>query len=334
MEPNAAAGHRHVTRTPMTRSAAAGRQAPANPGMRVVRARHLGMCFGVKQAIVRALAAGERQPLTILGDLVHNEAVLADLRARGVRTCAETGDVGTATVMVSAHGASERRLAQLRARDLRVLNATCPLVRAAHRAVAMLVADGCHPVIVGQAGHAEVRGLTEDLESFDVVLRDEDVDGLQQRPRFGIAAQTTQPAERVDRIAALIGRRFPDSEIQTINTVCMPTRLRQQSAEDLARQADVVLVVGGACSNNTRELAATCRRHCARVYHVQTAEDVRPEWLEGVEVAGITAGTSTPGHIIDGVETRVRAIGNGVRTPGAERRAIQRLPCVHPRFTR
>ena len=280
--------------------------------MQVSRARHMGMCFGVRRAIVRALAAAEREPLTVLGDLVHNETVLADLRARGIRTCTEVGDVDTASVMISAHGASERRLAELRARDLRVVDATCPLVRAAHRAVAALVSNGCHPVIVGQPGHAEVRGLTEDLDACDVVRGDEDVEGLQERPRFGIAAQTTQPVERVERVAALIRQRFPQSPIEMMNTVCVPTRLRQQSAEELARQADVILVVGGAHSNNTRELVATCRRHCARVFHVQTAAHVRAEWLAGAAVAGITAGTSTPDHVIDDVETLVRALGNSV----------------------
>ena len=279
--------------------------------MHVLRARHMGMCFGVRKAIVRAASAARRQPLTILGDLVHNDTVLADLRARGIRMCTEVGDIDTARVMITAHGASEHRLAQLRARNLRVLNATCPIVRAAHRAVALLVSDGCHPVIVGQPGHAEVLGLTEDLDTCDVVLTEEDVDRLQERPRFGIVAQTTQPVERVDRIAALIRQRFPQSEVEMMNTVCLPTRLRQMSAEELARKADVILVVGGARSNNTRELVITCRRHCARVFHVQTAADARAEWLRGAEVTGITAGTSTPDSVIDEIETLVRRSGNG-----------------------
>ena len=278
--------------------------------MEVMKARHLGMCFGVRRAIVRALAAAERQPLTVLGDLVHNEAVLADLGRRGIRTCTEVGDIDTATVMITAHGASEGRLAQLRARDLHVLDATCPLVRAAHRAVAMLVSEGCHPVIVGQAGHVEVRGLTEDLETCDIVLGDEDVDVLQERPRFGVVAQTTQPVERLYRVTALIRQRFPAAEVNMMNTVCLPTCLRQQSADELARQADVILVVGGACSNNTRELVATCLRQCERVFHVQSAADVRADWLKGAAAIGITAGTSTPDNIIDDIEHKVKALGN------------------------
>jgi len=276
--------------------------------MQILRARHMGMCFGVRKAIIRARAAAEREPLTILGDLVHNETVLADLRARGIRTCAETPDIETAVVMITAHGASRHRLAQLRGRGLRVLNATCPLVRAAHRAIAVLVANGCHPVIVGQAGHVEVRGLTEDLAAYDVVLGDRDVEHLQERPRFGIVAQTTQPVERLYRIAALVRRRFPESDVEIMNTVCLPTRLRQESAEELARASAVVLVVGGAHSNNTRELAATCRRHCARVHHVQSAADVRAEWIAGAAVVGITAGTSTPDAAIDEVEAAVRTL--------------------------
>lgn len=270
----------------------------------------MGMCFGVRRAIARALAAAARQPLTVLGDLVHNETVLAELRARGIRTCGEAGDIDTATVMITAHGVSERRLADLQARNLRVLNATCPLVRSAHRAVAVLVANGGHPVIVGQRGHVEVRGLVEDLAAYDVVIDEQDVYGLQERPRFGIAAQTTQPVERVERLVALIRQRFPRSEVDMMNTVCLPTRLRQLSAEELARTAGVVLVIGGERSNNTRELAATCRRHCRRVFHVQAAGDVRPDWLAGADVVGITAGTSTPDHVIDAVEARVRALAN------------------------
>ena len=188
--------------------------------MQILKARHMGMCFGVRRAIARALAAAEREPLTVLGDLVHNETVIADLRALGIRTCTEPGDIGTATVMITAHGASESRLAQLRARGLRVLNATCPLVRAAHRAVAMILSDGCHPVIVGQPGHVEVRGLTEDLDACDVVLGDRDVDRLQERPRFGIMAQTTQPVERVYRVAALIRQRFPQSAVEMMASGC------------------------------------------------------------------------------------------------------------------
>jgi 4-hydroxy-3-methylbut-2-enyl diphosphate reductase len=212
---------------------------------------------------------------------------------------------------ITAHGTSDRRRAQIRERGLHVLDTTCPLVKSAHRAVMSLAADGLHPVIVGSRHHVEVRGLTEDLAEFDVVLTPDDVDGLKPRPRFGLAAQTTQPLERLRGVASRVRERFPRSEVRVAETVCAPTRLRQESAEMLAARCDVTIVVGSSRSNNTRELCATCARHCDRVFLVQEAADLRPEWFASAGLAGITAGTSTPEDVIAEVEARVRDIANG-----------------------
>jgi len=270
--------------------------------MKLLRATHLGMCFGVRDAIALAQSEAARQPLTILGELVHNETVLADLRARGIAIAPHHPDAATPTVMVTAHGASDTAIAAARARGHHVLEATCPLVRVAHRAVQALVRDGFHPIIIGQRGHVEVRGLTEDLAECDIVLTEADVAVLRERPRFGIASQTTQPIERVRQLVAVIRARFPQSEVRIVDTVCQPTKQRQTAAEDLARASDVVLVIGGAHSNNTRELVATCARHCSRVHHVQGPDDLRPEWFIDVETVGLTAGTSTPDATIVAVE--------------------------------
>src|SRR5664280_397839 len=153
--------------------------------MKILRAEHLGMCFGVKDAIALALETARREPLTILGDLVHNETVLAELRAKGIRIEQKPAAIGTQTVMITAHGASERRMGEARRLGLNVLEATCPLVHVAHRSLAKLVREGFHPVIIGKRDHVEVRGMTEDLNEFDVVLGEEDVANLRERPRFG-----------------------------------------------------------------------------------------------------------------------------------------------------
>lgn len=278
--------------------------------MRIVRATHLGMCFGVRDAITLAMEQIEAGPLTILGDLVHNPAVLRSLEARGIAVARDAADVGTPTLMVTAHGASERTLARTRALGLRVVEATCPLVTVAHRAVATLARDGYHVVIVGQRDHVEVRGLTEDLDVFDVVLDESDVLALDERARIGVAAQTTQPVEKVRRLVALIQQRFPRSDVRFLDTVCKPTKERQSAAVEVARQADVVIVVGGRLSNNTRELVNTCARECPRVHHVESDADVRPDWFADAEVVGLTAGTSTPDEVVDRVEARIRACGD------------------------
>lgn len=276
--------------------------------MKILRASHLGMCFGVRDAIALANRLAADQPLTVLGNLVHNEAVLADLARSGVRIETDLARVNTPTVMITAHGASDTAMDRVRQRGHDVVEATCPLVHAAHRALRQLIAEGFHPVIIGQRDHVEVRGMTEDLREFDVVLCAGDVDGLPERRAFGVVAQTTQPIERVRGLVDRLGARFPNSAVRFTDTVCQPTKQRQTAAEELARQCDVVIVIGGAHSNNTRELVATCARFCPNVHHVQTADDVRPAWLTDATTVGLTAGTSTPDVVIDAVEERLRAL--------------------------
>ncbi len=270
--------------------------------MKIIRAEHFGMCFGVREAIALALTKAKESPLTILGELVHNETVLASLQAKGIRIETRVENVGTPTAMVTAHGASERAMTRARARGLSLVQATCPLVHNAHWAVAQLVQAGFHPIIIGKRDHVEVRGMTEDLQDYDVVLAEEDVDRLRERPRFGIVAQTTQPIEKVRHLVALIRQRFPDAALEFKDTVCLPTKQRQHAAVELAQQCDVVVVIGGAQSNNTRELVATCRHYCPRVHHVQTASDLIRDWFLGAETVGLTAGTSTPDETINEVE--------------------------------
>ena len=266
------------------------------------------MCFGVKDAVALALETARREPLTILGDLVHNETVVAELRAKGIRVAQQPADVSTPTVMVTAHGASERAMNETRGRGLNVVEATCPLVHLAHRAVARLVREGFHPVIIGKRDHVEVRGMTGDLDRFDVVLGDEDVVKLGERPRFGVVAQTTQPIDKVRRLVGLIRDRFPKSAVHFVDTVCQPTKQRQNAATELAQKCDVVIVIGGAHSNNTHELVKTCSRFCARVHHVQTALELREDWFLASDIVGITAGTSTPEAIIATVEEAICAL--------------------------
>jgi len=274
--------------------------------MKIIRAEHLGMCFGVRDAIALATGQADAGPLTILGDLVHNTTVLEGLRAKGIATAYDVAHVTTRTVMVTAHGASARTLKHTRDLGLNVLEATCPLVQVVHRAVTTLVSDGYHPVIVGQRTHVEVRGLIEDLDDFDVVLNDEDVLAIEERPRIGVVAQTTQCLEKVHHLVHLIGQRFPQSDVRFIDTVCRPTKERQNAAVDVARHSDVVIVIGGADSNNTRELVNTCGRYCSRVHHVQTESDLRSEWFLGAAVVGITAGTSTPDPVINRIDERIQ----------------------------
>jgi 4-hydroxy-3-methylbut-2-enyl diphosphate reductase len=274
--------------------------------MQILRADHLGMCFGVRDAIALARQQASIRPITVLGELVHNEQVLSDLRAAGVQIESDLSKVQTRHAIITAHGASEKAMNAAREHGLELLEGTCPLVHHAHRAVRDLASKGYFPVIIGKKDHVEVRGLTGDLEGFAVVLSDEDVDALPFKPKIGVASQTTQPTHRVQHLLGRIRERFPTADIQFRDTVCRPTRQRQEAAEELARKCDVVIVIGGANSNNTKELVNTCSRFCDRVHHVQFPGEVQQAWFAGRERIGITAGTSTPDELIDSVEQEIR----------------------------
>ncbi len=276
--------------------------------MKIIRAEHLGMCFGVRDAIALAKNEAQTKPLTILGELVHNETVLADLRASGVKTEQRISAVATTTVMISAHGASERALKDIRQRGHSILEATCPLVHHAHLSLKKLVGLGYHPIVIGQRDHVEVRGLTEDFDECDVVLSIDDIASLRERARFGVISQTTQPIEKVRGLVEVLRQTFTLSEVRFIDTVCQPTKQRQSAAIELAQQCEVVVVIGGANSNNTKELVATCHRFCERVHHVQSAVDLKIEWFEQAERIGITAGTSTPDDVINLVEKSIHQL--------------------------
>ncbi len=274
--------------------------------MKIIRAGHMGMCFGVRDAIALAEETAKSKTITILGQLVHNEAVLERLRLQGIRFAESFSDVETADAMITAHGASDKVRANASVAGLNLVDTTCPLVNVAHRAVRMLIAEGYHPVIIGKRGHVEVRGLTEDLAECDIVLTEEEIERIAPRPKFGVCAQTTQPIARVQKLTEALRNRFPESTVRLVDTVCQPTKQRQSAAVELAKQCDVVVVVGGANSNNTRELVETCRVHCPRVHYVQDDSGLREEWFRGTDIVGLTAGTSTPDSVIQRVELALK----------------------------
>jgi 4-hydroxy-3-methylbut-2-enyl diphosphate reductase len=270
-------------------------------------AEHFGMCFGVRDAIDLALGLTRQGPLTILGDLVHNPDVVAQIDAAGAVRVHRQEEVQTPAVLLTAHGVADRVRLELHDRGLAVHDATCPLVTRAHRALARLVAEGRHPVVIGQPRHVEVRGLVGDLEDYTIVENETDLEllavRLEREPglRLGVVAQTTQPLERVRERVEAMRRRFPEIDLHFVDTVCQPTKDRQQALRDLAAGTDVIVVVGGPDSNNSRKLAELARSLGRPAYLVAGAEELRAEWFTNCSIVGLTAGTSTPDPIIEEV---------------------------------
>jgi 4-hydroxy-3-methylbut-2-en-1-yl diphosphate reductase len=276
--------------------------------MNIIRAQHLGMCFGVRDAIALAEESARQRPVTVLGQLVHNRTVLDRLEKQGIRFAERPEEVRTEDAIITAHGASDRARERAGKAGLRLIDTTCPLVNTAHRAIQHLVSEGYHPIVIGRRGHVEVKGLTEDLSECDIVETDADIENLTPQSRFGVCSQTTQPIDRVRDLVAQLRQKFPASEVKFLDTVCQPTKQRQTAAINLARLADVVIVVGGSNSNNTRELSETCQSHCARVHQVQSADEICAGWFRETDTVGLTAGTSTPDVTIDRVERAIQII--------------------------
>lgn len=286
--------------------------------MKILLAEHFGMCFGVRDAIAQAEALAAAGPLTILGQLAHNPLVRERLWARGVSEGAldDTKAGASPNVMITAHGASDVRRERWSGAGYKVADGTCPLVRHAHTQLRNLVAAGFFPVVIGQAGHVEVRGLTEDFLDAIVIGEASDIARLPNVERYGVIAQTTQPIERVRELVAEIRRAHPGAEIRFADTVCKPTKDRQLALQRLLAQAELIVVVGGRASNNTRELVQTCRAAGRRAIHIERAEELVAADFEGVAVVGITAGTSTLRETVDSAIARLREISE--TEPGTE----------------
>jgi 4-hydroxy-3-methylbut-2-en-1-yl diphosphate reductase len=294
--------------------------------MEVRMADHLGMCFGVKDAVALATDLARRGPITVLGDLVHNPDVVAQLGAAGAARARSPDEVRTRTVLLTAHGTPVHVHQRLARDGYEVHDAVCPLGQRVHVALARLVAEGRHPVVIGQEGHVEVRGLVEDLPASTVVLDEADLERLEGHDRLGVVAQTTQPLEHVLELVEALRRRFPAADIRFIDTVCQPTKDRQAALRRLVAQTDCVVVVGGPDSNNSRKLTELARRLGRPAYQVAGAAELRPEWFAGMRVVGLTAGTSTPDRVIDEVRARLESLESAAAerpTPGLRNTAVR-----------
>jgi 4-hydroxy-3-methylbut-2-enyl diphosphate reductase len=283
--------------------------------MEVRMADHFGMCFGVRDAIDLALHLTRQGPLTILGDLAHNPDIVRDMDRAGAARTSQPAEVKTRALLLTAHGTSQKVKSDLREKGHQVHDATCPLVKRAHLALTKLLAEGRHPVVIGEANHVEVRGLVGDLDQYTIVLSADHLvrldDWANRGCAFGVVSQTTQPLSLVLDLVEAMRQRFPKSDIRFIDTVCQPTKDRQEAMHRLAAEAEVIVVVGGADSNNSRKLTELARSLGRTAYQVASAADLRPEWFEGIHVVGVTAGTSTPDRAVH----EVRAWLEGPKVP-------------------
>jgi len=253
-----------------------------------------------------AREAAGRGPLATLGPLIHNRRVVAELEAAGVRCVSALDDV-KGTVIFRTHGVGPSVYEEARRRGLEVLDATCPFVRRARREAQRLADQGYQVVVVGDPSHPEIQALVEWVGGkARVVSGPDEVADFPPAERVGVVAQTTLPAETLERVVAALRQRC--GEVTVADTICTATVQRQQATREVAREADLVLVVGDSGSANTRRLLEIAREQGSPAYLVEGAEDIQPGWLEGVGTVGIVAGASTPEWAIKEVVAKVQEL--------------------------
>jgi len=282
--------------------------------MKVTLADALGTCFGVEDAIEEAMDPQFRGNLTIIGQLVHNPQTVEELRSNGIEIVNSINDsIQTPNVMITAHGATESVKKTALERGYKVYDATCPLVMKVHKSVARLIAEGYYPVVIGQESHVEVRGIVGDLKEYAVIYDENDFHKLSDIPRLGIVSQTTNQIKTVqqlvEKIRELKNRDGSAKDVKFVDTVCKPTKDRQIAVEKLADEVDLMIVVGGHNSSNTKKLKKACDDKGVKAHHIERASEVNEDWFHGVHHVGITAGTSTPSRVIDEVYGVVSEIG-------------------------
>ncbi len=285
--------------------------------MKIIRASSAGMCFGVRDALQALEEIDQPQSVAIYGELVHNEIVLQRLQERGFQQLAETKREelpDAQRVVITAHGISASRRKELTQAGKTLIDTTCPLVARVHRAAQQLAQSGAFVIIVGHPHHVEVEGISGDLDSFTVAPS---VESVQRYPYadIGIVCQTTFPCDEAAAIRRRIEVCNPEARIHWVDTICQPTKDRQESLNELLDQVEAVVVVGGSHSHNTRRLVDRCRQRGRAAFHVQNAEELDPDWFDGYEAIGLTAGTSTLAETIQQVHDRLTQIAAATRAP-------------------
>lgn len=277
--------------------------------MNIILAKSAGFCFGVKRATRMAFdATGTHEKLCSLGPIIHSPQLVRKLEEKGVKVVDQVPEAGNGAVIVRSHGVTRDEMEKIHLRQLEVVDATCPFVKKAQEYAAELSAAGYHLVLVGEEEHPEVQGIVSYAQkgNVSVVADPQAAECLPRSGKIGVIAQTTQSLDNFRQIVGVCLRKA--KEVRIYNTICDATSVRQEEARRIAGQVDLMLVVGGRNSANTTRLAVICSDLQPNTQHIETAEDLRDEWIQGIETVGLTAGASTPAWLIEQVVNRLKEL--------------------------
>ena len=288
--------------------------------MEVIVAEHAGFCFGVTKAVetvYEQIGSGKNGPIFTYGPIIHNETVVADLEKKGVRVienaeeleniARESGKDSVGTIVIRSHGVTRQVQEAIEKTGFNVIDATCPFVKRIHKVVDSESASGKHIIVVGSARHPEVEGIVSYSNGPVYVIESPEEARKFNENReleYTLVAQTTFNRKKFQETIEIFENN--GYNINVVSTICNATDERQTEAENIAKMADVMIVIGGASSSNSRKLYEICAKECNNTYFIQTLDDLHLELPHEVKIVGITAGASTPKNIIEEVQNYVR----------------------------
>jgi len=277
--------------------------------MKILLAKDAGYCFGVRDAVDLAYETAKKHgDVYMLGHIVHNENVVNALDGAGAKVVDTLEEVPDGKpILFRAHGTSVDTWGDAKSKDMNIVDATCPLVWEIHEEVKKLESEGRKIIIVGDHGHDEVVGIASQVKDPIIVATPEEAAALRKTKRAGVVSQSTQTIENVQEIINIIMTKVFD--LRFVNTICFPTKRNQTQIKELAKQCDVMIVIGSFTSANSKRLTALAKERNQNSYQVTCADDIKSDWLKNAEVVGVSAGASTPDSIIDEVLTKIKEIG-------------------------
>jgi len=277
--------------------------------VRVRLSKHAGFCFGVKRAIKTALKANSISgSVYTYGPIIHNPQVVKDFDGKGIKAVENLKNVKIgSTIIIRTHGVPPEVERQFKLKKLRIIDATCPFVKKPQEYVRQLSRDGYTPIIIGEADHPEVIGIKGYAGKIAIVVgTPAEAEKVHPVKKMGIVVQTTQSNGNFSAIMKVLSGK--SREFRILNTICNATHERQDSALKLAGEVDIMIVVGGKNSANTKHLAEVCETTGVETRHIEAASELQTAWFRGKKTAGVTAGASTPDWIIKEVAERIKKL--------------------------
>ena len=278
--------------------------------MKILLAKDAGYCFGVRDAVKLAYDTADKDgDVYMLGHIVHNENVVKDLDDAGAKVVDSLDNIPKdKPVLFRAHGTSVETWDSANKNKMNIIDATCPLVLEIHDEVKKLEAEGRKIIIVGDHGHDEVKGIASQVKNPIVVSSPTEALSLRKHKKAGVVSQSTQTIENVQEIINIIMTKVFD--LRFVNTICFPTKRNQTQIKELAKECDIMVVIGSFTSANSNRLTALAKERNNKSYQVTNSDEINPEWFEKVDVVGVSAGASTPDKIINDVLEKIKKIGN------------------------